>query len=57
MRRVARGGLDSESSLDESEMAESKLSKEEAMLAGELVVRCPRFFMALHRSELHHGLA
>ena len=57
-RREAKQASDSES--DESDLeaddarAKKNADKEEAMHACELGIRCPLFFMALHRKELHH---
>ena len=46
---------DSSSSVQtESSIGASKQTEEESMHACELGVRCPLFFMALHRSELQH---
>jgi hypothetical protein len=59
-RREAKQAAESDSdeSVSDAEAA-SKLhaDQEESMHACELGIRCPLFFMALHREELHHRAA
>ena len=55
---LGRGSGDSEGSSDSDSCpdsgARSDYARDEATHACELGVRCPLYFMALHRKELHH---
>ena len=52
LSRARREASDSDSCPDSG--ARSDRARDEAMHACELGVRCPLYFMALHRKELHH---
>ena len=53
-RAEREAGESDESDSDDEKVGTEDRAREEAMHACELGTRCPLFFMALHRSSLHH---